>query len=662
MFKCDIEEACKSDLESRRSSDNTLSTAVPKLQLCDTVAYTDWILCGGTAHAVCGDGYYRNQGTCEACPSKGYLMATGMIALVALTVALTFVALGFLLAARPPNAIKEVAEDEEDEEVKATGGTIFDLPDMAREIDEARGYISLLLGYIQVISQLPRMFTEATVPWPMWKFTSGLGALSLDLNILFNGDCIWHHIDPRHKPQHFWQSFYQALLLPWFIVMLAALVYAVLEWKRRKRLATSEHALSASQSACISMTLFVLVFIHPGVSTGIFQLFNCFSIYHDETSYEYPCSDSGCWYIFLDSSVQCYTSTWWNACFAAVLMILLFVIGYPTVLVMSMCYCRQFHKVVVKVPPEEAYVQALLRQIDARKWRLVNKTDSHILDRLRSLVDDPGSRNLGEPVVFPLYITAASFTKMPPSEDKSIDQNDEVIIWLGAQDDTHVEQSDKYPIIDEAMLSNNYLPIQVQYLDDKYAMGVLCQKTELVNGGNENLVPVTLLDAPMIAPIMAQFYADFEDRFFFWQCYEICRRLFCTSMVIVVDMAMGEAASIEFAVMACFVAIYLHKSYSPYQLDGLDTLQSAFLANQFVVDFLLLCIFVDIDADNKEMLGYVLVTLQIVLMIYTSKFLYMAGCPIMDKMKSRTQEVKDNIKRITRNSIFGRPRATVEPS
>ncbi|KAK3257712.1 hypothetical protein CYMTET_33213 [Cymbomonas tetramitiformis] len=128
------------------------------------------------------------------------------------------------------------------------------------------------------------------------------------------------------------------------------------------------------------------------------------------------------------------------------------------------------------------------------------------------------------------------------------------------------------------MRPNAELSSAIKLFDGRVIEGVQCLlKPEQGDGGVICHVAITRLDATKYAQVLGQFRDPFEDEFYYWQCYEISRRVLQTGAVLVVYMLTGEDASLIYAVMLATFAIVLHQRYSPYKNDAMDNLQIAVL-------------------------------------------------------------------------------------
>ncbi|KAK3265180.1 hypothetical protein CYMTET_26122, partial [Cymbomonas tetramitiformis] len=111
----------------------------------------------------------------------------------------------------------------------------------------------------------------------------------------------------------------------------------------------------------------------------------------------------------------------------------------------------------------------------------------------------------------------------------------------------------------------------------------MVQKPDVGDYGVMKWVPCTMLDEANHAKCLGQFFDSMEDPYYYWQCWEISRRLLQSSMVVAVIAVGGEATGIAYSVLIAWLGGMLHLYFSPYKLDAMDRLQLLILVNQFIV-------------------------------------------------------------------------------
>jgi hypothetical protein len=79
-----------------------------------------------------------------------------------------------------------------------------------------------------------------------------------------------------------------------------------------------------------------------------------------------------------------------------------------------------------------------------------------------------------------------------------------------------------------------------------------------------------------------------QDNFWYWNSYEMVRRLLLTSVVVVVRMMREEFATL-YVVMMAFVSFAFQAMYTPFKDDEDDLLSLMFLSNEFFLAFTMFC-------------------------------------------------------------------------
>mmetsp|Transcript_14642 Transcript_14642/g.48056 ORF Transcript_14642/g.48056 Transcript_14642/m.48056 type:complete len:432 (-) Transcript_14642:107-1402(-) len=104
------------------------------------------------------------------------------------------------------------------------------------------------------------------------------------------------------------------------------------------------------------------------------------------------------------------------------------------------------------------------------------------------------------------------------------------------------------------------------------------------DGGVKTFRLSTRLDTDIITLYFGPFFGDYEDEYYWWQCYEMLRRLFQTSVVIVINI-ISPGLDVPFALLVAVLALAIHAYNRPYIEDDPDFLQFVVLSNQFCINF-----------------------------------------------------------------------------
>ncbi|KAK3268806.1 hypothetical protein CYMTET_22713 [Cymbomonas tetramitiformis] len=472
------------------------------------------------------------------------------------------------------------------------------------------------------------------------------------------------------------------------------------------------------QAVCMGAALFLMMFVHPGISTTMFQLFNCESVYFDDELLNPQ------YWLKLDSSIECFTLEWKFAMCASVFTLVVYVFGYPILLYLGMRRLRRYHKVRIPRSTAEKHIKFVQRG----DWILCSSKDVAITHRRGSLTDtwsntryvvksmvtiarrashilhrevalNPSKPTSGGASIDAAHGSAvgggegvasrdssllhvASRARLPRRRGRSVsleeadlasmpslgrhwrqktemDNSPPVDIFLlkssfvkckasdvGSvakarellQERTEVPASSRVrarrrsciQARDSAVLEDSELDT-LMLRDGRILEGVICfEKPSVGDGGVITHVPVTRLDDVNYAKVLGQFRDPFEDEFFFWQSYEISRRMMQTGVVVLVAMLAGETASVMYGVLFSMVAIVLHQRYSPFKMDALDDLMLAILVNQFLVQMII--VMGKLKGQVDDFLGISFLLLQLVLLTYAMTLIVPAFRPAIGSL------------------------------
>jgi hypothetical protein len=79
-----------------------------------------------------------------------------------------------------------------------------------------------------------------------------------------------------------------------------------------------------------------------------------------------------------------------------------------------------------------------------------------------------------------------------------------------------------------------------------------------------------------------------QDNFWYWNSYEMVRRLMLTSVVVVVRIVAPDCATL-YIVMMTFVSFAFQAKYTPFKDDDDDLLSLMFLSNEFFLALMMFC-------------------------------------------------------------------------
>ncbi|KAK3279711.1 hypothetical protein CYMTET_12421, partial [Cymbomonas tetramitiformis] len=274
------------------------AASVAALELCNTYAFKQGVLCGGSQPAICSGSHYTRLPSpqqCTPCPAKHVVILQLLLVLVALVL---FLALLVTLYSKMSVTEKYRRAKQQLQERLNSGSA----QQTSVELIKARNAIGIIVGYLQVMSQLSNIYREGLIPPVVNNYINFMQALNLDLGKLFNLSCFIHHFSPALSSSSFWFSFWQAVWMPELLCIIFLALYSYLAQRRAWRQGSviqAAHRLdiphniietielewhTVTQSTCAGAALFLMMFVHPGISTTMFQIFNCDNMYYDHAN------------------------------------------------------------------------------------------------------------------------------------------------------------------------------------------------------------------------------------------------------------------------------------------------------------------------------------------------------------------------------------------
>eukprot|EP00854_Cymbomonas_tetramitiformis_P004027 gene4027-4997_t len=380
------------------------------------------------------------------------------------------------------------------------------------------------------------------------------------------------------------------------------------------------------------------VFLDPGISTTLFQIFQCKEYYNEK--------DSAQWWLWSYSAVECRTTQWWATVGVGILVILCFVIGFPLGLFCAMRSMRRYRKIRLSLKSVRLHAD----KVTAREWLPATCRAAYLL---RDLLDAKPKRSLR-------FLIDQQTSESPTAPDKTgnwdTEPNTETANWddmsKGAQDqqspgaggvvEAAAEEDRDVGTIEMYALEGSFteedpcangnseenagqpesgaellaLPWEkarevVALVEGDRVRMALFSKVAVVHGKEGVLVPETRLDGPEMSAIFLQFFGPFEDNLFYWQSWEIVRRVAQTGGVLLVQMVTdSEEAGIIYAITVSVVALLLHKHHDPFLLQPMDDLQLSILVSQFLTQLGIIACYM-LDGDGAQgAVGIVILLVQ----------------------------------------------------
>ncbi|KAK3275012.1 hypothetical protein CYMTET_16840 [Cymbomonas tetramitiformis] len=720
LYACAVSEACATNDTVKRSGDGAEGVATLELCALDK-GYTSGVVCGGSEQVVCAQDYYSSvEGIeCMKCPSAGavlfgFLTFGGLIILLLLAVMLLFVRSS---ANADVDSFLQSAQDMMD-----ANDTMSDM----QEIMSAGRIFSALLGYMQVIGQLGTIYDKASLPFEMSEFTSKLFVFNLNINVILNTRCLMHHFVAHSDEQAtstFWAAFYQALLTPWAVVLFFFLMYGVYR-RHLYRNNCPEVAKRRSDSAyyrVCAATFFFLTLMHASVSTSVMHLFNCQKFYYEEESTQE--------WVQQDTSIECYTKSWWGAVAMAVSTIVIYLIGYPVGIFLYMWWARRYLKCRISIADFKSNrswlenISILPRELDVDRKRVflsfkrvLHGGDTDVVDIyiLRSVVvpldrtekarveegtegvapDQADNKQLGEGTEGVAPDQADNKQLGEGTEGVATDQADEtqlkeVVICSKVDRDLDSEGSESPQYAAHSPQSPSGRPVwrfeNTEYEEEAvgdeeerlemaltkiantsrrvYGHNECCvrlyEKKDVGDAGLESWVPVTWTDSEDVRKVLGgAFLAPFEDYFYFWQCYEILRRMLQTGVVLLFELYTGIRTALSYALLISMIAVAIHLRFRPFVDDRDDSLMGAILVNQALVQFMIMYAY--LTSSPNSSLGYLMVGCQIAVVSYAAYLLIPATralfhatkeSPVMKKAITKVKVLRQRLSRKEQSAV-----------
>ncbi|KAK3260113.1 hypothetical protein CYMTET_30916 [Cymbomonas tetramitiformis] len=455
--------------------------------------------------------------------------------------------------------------------------------EMASEINslmQASGAISLMAGYVQVMGQVAFIY-DADLPESFKELTSFFG--------LFN-----EVLRRRNWERSVWIS-------------------------------------------CANGTLFLMMQVHPEVGIILFQLMQCVPYYHDDED-----GDVQYW-LKSDISVQCFTQQWIIGTVIASLMLLIFVAGLPATLMWQMSRLRR--KVKVTIGSADANRNPLVdfqEAVDEYENWLETMMETRIKDK-ENIAEDRGpitdltASESGWRAIS-LYATPKSYEDLGKQNHKL--PNEMITQWAA---NFNKEKEDYH-----LRLCADITPEQIMRPTELNIHGIgrvqaaMWEKADYGDRGRYILAPFTMLDGSH--DVFGHLTDNFEDAFYFWQCYEVVRRLMQTGVVVVVESIAGPTMAAAFGLLVAFVALLLHMKFSPYVNDQLDRLMSAILINQVAFQFYMVIV-IEKDENDKsaDWICYLLLLLN-------AGVVFVAATVILPILVPSTREILNDLDRLCRSN------------
>eukprot|EP00854_Cymbomonas_tetramitiformis_P011931 gene11931-14091_t len=574
IYKCETPGACTfGDAADRRGRG---AEDAAELMLCDTLKFRNAVLCGGSQPPLCSYNYTLSFGNddCTEAISTGF----GLL-----------FALGVILTLHLPS---EQANQEEEDEVNDSDAVIL--------TDYGGCAVSIMVGYYQLLGQMPMLYPTSLLPSIMTEFLSSCSVFNFDVTFLSNEHCMLSYIyseTKAKKQKDFWLTFYFYMAYPMLIIsilVLAAALYCNHARTTRKHDAKSAvHHIEYEMmvlSGFGGAALFTLMLIHPQTAMVAFQLYRCREFYYEDREQQR--------WVAQDLSVECYDKEWSGASGLSFFIIITFVFGFPVTVLCLMNYFRSFRLLrvrradFVELLPDLPGSMFALHDIEddfvykqGKLWRLLGWSrkmaaylimseskkglDQQKQQALSDISEEPEkpkalkkkARGSGMALHSPfrpgvklpremgthldVFIRKSFYLEKGEPGFESCDQAQKsprahssgdtkrasimqyISVWADKQPEllpskSHAAGSSFKASEDAMLLRPSVIGLKHGKAAGRRVEVQVAEMMEAVKGTESSVrVPVTLLQTPIWAKVLGQFWEPYEHRRFYWHCYEI---------------------------------------------------------------------------------------------------------------------------------------------
>ncbi|KAK3256067.1 hypothetical protein CYMTET_34778 [Cymbomonas tetramitiformis] len=362
----------------------------------------------------------------------------------------------------------------------------------------------------------------------------------------------------------------------------------------------------------------MLTVMHPPVGTMSVQIFNCEEFWYMDDHHTQ-------WWIELGSSNECLSQG------PAIILlftftVVMFVLGFPAGIFMYLRRARRYVRCRMSRDDAETHWEWMMHQ----GWTaFLDKADRPDFDNIfENGMDDDSSSGWSvsaNPVMdmdgdHPTMLTTITSLypmspRIPLSDESRTHQLSSEGCDVYIKRDAIIKPEDSRASGEELhhLLNGHILqvtPITVA-IGDKSATCHLRQymKEDEGSHGIISYVPVTFLDNKTVVEVLGNFTKPFEDEFYFYQCYEIVRRLLQTGGVLVVEVLADRETAIVYAALVASVALCVHLHFKAFKRDEDDFMLFIILANQFLCQFFIMTLLIN-DATSTA-LGIVMICMQV---------------------------------------------------
>ncbi|KAK3240237.1 hypothetical protein CYMTET_49910 [Cymbomonas tetramitiformis] len=575
IYLCDQAEACSPAMEGAPNARTVTGfTEISQIRLCAAGYDSSVVLCGR-----CEIGYDMElDGRCSVCKDNSSGAWVGALGVLAGLVLIIYLILRW--------AIRRAMLAYNLDSRKAFQEATHLSTDMARLSSDASsmsGLSAVIMDSLQVLGSYVTIY-GASLPSGLRDILEWIGIVNFPAFTLISTACLAESVGHGIVGVGgFYYEFMFKALIPFGLFFTTYLIYLI--WGARSG--------SRVMAPATLVLVFLINFVHAGVSTTMFSLFRCRQVFFDEGCGGSCDLSSPQRWLLSDLSVECSydldKSAYGAFVAVAALVIVLYVFGFPIALLLMMRF----------------YQQSLCLKCVSRHDSTGDRSSAEEGGDIWS-AKVPGR---GCPVLAwqeAAYFYASQYETLPAQPERGIPERHYAMMP---------------PPFPEPWMEFLWRYFRNEDRSGSIRVEVVPEMIE-VRGDRGAVFTVnrTQLSDPLVSLYFHQLVRPFEPRLYYWPCVMIFRRLMQTSMVVVVQIF---AEDMGFVYSLCMsTAIIVAESYMhPFLEDFNDKLSITLLLNQYVI--LLSCLIVErLEQVDEQKVGYFLTALQCLFLPFVGYFIY----------------------------------------
>eukprot|EP00854_Cymbomonas_tetramitiformis_P005061 gene5061-6162_t len=368
------------------------------------------------------------------------------------------------------------------------------------------------------------------------------------------------------------------------------------------------------------------------------------------------------------SSVQCMTAAWTAAAATASTVIIVYIFGFPAIILMAIRESRRY--ILVRVAIEDLAVHQA--KISAWEWipsslqdlaklkKVQHRFAAYVKSRLWKnrianiaeimIFGDPGAVKVEDSAehTIELFIHKRSFsihwqrdtiTKggchvasrkdllpsspiNPMAHAAGPDEVQRFMSFAGGSGKANPANNEEMPSIatdeQEDLGFGELAEEALLVVDGVHRMrAAMLKKQTKIDGGEMVVSHCTMMDHPYIEMTMAVFTQPYEDALYWYACWDIFRRSLMTGGVIMVQLFTSTEVAILYALVLSVVSITVHKHFDAFVMDEMDLLMLLILTSQFLLQVGIVGIWMVENTTSQVVIGVSLLVTQLILCCYS---------------------------------------------